>query len=223
MCFSASASFVASAALLTGGVATLKQTTNVRQIPFASIPMLFGVQQLMEGFLWLSFMNPDYSAFGKPSTYMFLIFAQVVWPALVPISIYLLEKDPKTKKILLVLSGIGAIVSLYITYSLLFYPVEAGISSHHIAYYTNFPHQRGVIPSLLYLLPTVVPPFMSGLRKMNFLGAIILISLIISKVYFPVANLVSVWCYFAALISVTVYFIVKEMRDRYYTDIKVYA
>ena len=54
MCFSASASFVASAALLTGGVATLKQTTNNGQIPFASIPLLFGAQQLMEGFLWLS-------------------------------------------------------------------------------------------------------------------------------------------------------------------------
>jgi hypothetical protein len=222
MCFSASASFVASAALLTGGVATLKQTRNVRQIPFASIPMLFGVQQLMEGFLWLSMMHTDFSVFRTPTTYMFLIFAQVVWPSLVPFSIYLLETDPKRKKILLVLLGIGAIISLYIAFSMLFYPVEAAISSHHIAYYTDFPHQRGIVSSLLYLLPTVVPPFMSSLRKMNILGSIILISLIISKVYFP-ANLVSVWCYFAAIISVTVYFIIKELRDKYYKDITVYA
>ena len=222
MCFSASASFVASAALLTGGVATLKQTTNNGQIPFASIPLLFGAQQLMEGFLWLSFMNPDFAVFRIPTTYMFLIFAQVVWPSLVPLSIYLLEKDPKRRKILVGLLGIGAIVSLYIAVSMLFYPVEAGINSHHIAYYTDFPHQRGVIPSLLYLLPTVVSPFISALRRMNILGSIILMSLVVSKAFFA-ENLVSVWCYFAAIISVTVYFIVKGIRDEYHADIRTYA
>jgi hypothetical protein len=221
MCFSASASFVASAALFTGGVATLKQTTNNNHIPFASIPLLFGVQQLIEGFLWLSIMNPDFSAFRMPTTYMFLIFAQVVWPSLVPFSIYLLEKDPTRKKILRVLLNIGAMVSLYIGVSMLFYPVEAGISSHHIAYYSDFPRQRGVIPSLLYLLPTVVSPFVSGLRKMNILGSIILISLIVSKAFFA-ENLVSIWCYFAAVISITVYFIIKEIRIRYYR-IRIYA
>ena len=153
---------------------------------------------------------------------MFLIFAQVVWPSLVPLSIYLLEKDPKRRKILVGLLGIGAIVSLYIAVSMLFYPVEAGINSHHIAYYTDFPHQRGVIPSLLYLLPTVVAPFISALRRMNILGSIILMSLVVSKAFFA-ENLVSVWCYFAAIISVTVYFIVKDIRDEYHADIRTYA
>ena len=55
MCFSATASFVASGALSALGVATLRATQRKAEIPFATIPLLFGIQQFVEGVLWLSF------------------------------------------------------------------------------------------------------------------------------------------------------------------------
>jgi hypothetical protein len=54
MCFSASASFIAGGALTAVGVVTLKKTENKKEIPFAAIPLLFGIQQLIEGVIWLT-------------------------------------------------------------------------------------------------------------------------------------------------------------------------
>ncbi|WP_293678639.1 DUF6629 family protein [uncultured Phenylobacterium sp.] len=54
MCFSATASFSAGAALLVIGTVTARRAQRPRKLPFALIPVLFGVPQLIEGALWLS-------------------------------------------------------------------------------------------------------------------------------------------------------------------------
>ena len=58
MCFSATASFSAGALLLGIGTLTLRSALATRQrhaLPFAAIPMLFAMQQLIEGVIWLTF------------------------------------------------------------------------------------------------------------------------------------------------------------------------
>ena len=55
MCFSATASFVAGTSLSVIGIVTLKQAKTKSEIPVAIVPLLFGVQQLVEGIIWLSF------------------------------------------------------------------------------------------------------------------------------------------------------------------------
>jgi hypothetical protein len=62
MCFSASASFGASLVLSVIGVATIKNTRHREQLPFASIPFVFAVQQFSEGVLWLTLPYSDYVA-----------------------------------------------------------------------------------------------------------------------------------------------------------------
>ena len=57
MCFSATASFTAGAGLLVIGAITIRLSRDRAELPFAAIPVLFGVQQLIEGALWLTF--PD--------------------------------------------------------------------------------------------------------------------------------------------------------------------
>ena len=52
MCFSANASFGAGVFLTSIGVIATKNISNKKQILFASIPILFGIQQITEGFLW---------------------------------------------------------------------------------------------------------------------------------------------------------------------------
>ena len=49
MCFSAAASFIASGTTGALGVATLWHTRAAREVPLASTPLLFGVQQFIEG------------------------------------------------------------------------------------------------------------------------------------------------------------------------------
>src|SRR5580698_3870435 len=86
MCFSASASFGASAVLAVIGVASIKQVQHKSQVVFACIPVFFSLQQFAEGMAWISFANPFNVVMNMYSTYTFLIFSQVVWPLWIPIA-----------------------------------------------------------------------------------------------------------------------------------------
>ena len=49
MCFSAQASFTAGTVLLIVGAATVRRARVRSELPYAWIPVLFGIQQLLEG------------------------------------------------------------------------------------------------------------------------------------------------------------------------------
>jgi hypothetical protein len=98
MCFSAAASFSVSGILLVAGIATLRQAKERKVVPFALIPLIFSVQQLTEGVLWIALQNPEYEGWRNAAAYVFMVFAQVVWPVWVPLSVLLLEKEEVRKK-----------------------------------------------------------------------------------------------------------------------------
>ena len=54
MCFSATASFTAGTALTAVGGLTVRKSRGKAELPLALVPLLFGIQQLTEGVLWLS-------------------------------------------------------------------------------------------------------------------------------------------------------------------------
>ena len=99
MCFSATASFVAGSALVVLGVATLRATRRKVELAFAAIPLLFGLQQLVEGLLWLSFRF-DSPELNVAMTYLFSMFSHVLWPIFVPFAIGLLEPEPWCRKMI---------------------------------------------------------------------------------------------------------------------------
>lgn len=209
MCFSASASFITSAVLFVGGVAAVKISTDKRQLPFATIPFIFSFQQFSEGILWLSLSIPEFSGYKIFSMFSFLIIAQVVWPTWVPFSIYINEKKKKRKKIVAMLVIIGFLISLALGYGLLTFPVDAGIRKYHIGYFLDIPTQYRLIPGLLYFIPTVFPAFVSSAKYMRSFGIAILASFLVTKIFFP-ENVISVWCYFAAILTISVVVILKN-------------
>ena len=88
MCFSATASFSAGAFLLGLGTITLKSARLPRELPFAAIPLLFAIQQLSEGVIWLTFRH------GAPQlnvvmTYVYSFFSHVLGPVYVPVAVLL--------------------------------------------------------------------------------------------------------------------------------------
>lgn len=211
MCFSASASFGAGIVLSTIGVASIKKTESSSRLFFACIPILFAIQQITEGFLWLALSNQNFQLFRWPTTYIFLVFAQVVWPFWVPFSIYKMEKKPKRKKALLFLIFIGFLVSCYLGYCLLSYPVDAKIDNFHIRYELDFPETLSKYGSILYIAATIAPPFLSAVRYMWTLGSAILISYLITELIYA-DYVISVWCFFASIISIVVLGIVWQLK-----------
>ena len=211
MCFSANASFGLGTALLLVGIATVWKSTKRVQIPFAAIPVFFSIQQFIEGFLWLSLTNPSWQSWHHPLTYLFLIFAQVLWPSFIPFSIFLIEENVTRKKALLTLTGFGCVISLYVVYALLNYEIDSHVSGHHVSYDLYFPGDIVKISAIFYFIPTVLPSFVSSVKSMIFLGLTLFISFVVTRLFF-VEYAISVWCYFAAAISVIVIIIMVRFH-----------
>lgn len=207
MCFSAGASFGAGAVLSVIGAASLKKTKTKTHLSFAAIPLIFAVQQITEGFLWLSFSKPELAFLQQPTTYIFLFFAQIVWPIWVPFSVILLEPKEKRRTAEKILVGLGAIVSLYLAYCLISFPVEAQVQGYHIAYIQQYPAAISRYCGFLYVVATVAPPLFSRIKRMWILGTTIFISYVITTIFYS-DYIVSVWCFFASIISIAVLAIV---------------
>ncbi len=211
MCFSAGASFTAGAVLGTIGVISISKSKKPSQLLFAAIPMIFGIQQAFEGFVWLSFSKEEFIPWHTTLVYSFLFFAQILWPTWVPLSMSLLENDPVRKKWLKGITACGILASVITTYRLINYPVIAGIEQHHVHYSIQAPQIFMVITSVLYLISTIFPGYFSGVKHMKLLSSVMLGSLILSKIFFSV-YFISVWCFFAALLSVIVLYIMKNFQ-----------
>lgn len=210
MCFSASASFGAGVILSVIGVASLKKVQGPSQIIFASIPLLFASQQFSEGFLWLSLSNPTFAALESATTYIFLFFAQIVWPVWIPLGVLKLEKNRGNKKILRILFGIGIIVSLYLAYCLSSYHIQAKIMGSHITYVQDYPDLFRQFGGILYFSATVLPPYFSSYKKMWILSVAIFISYIFTFIFYE-GYIISVWCFFASIISILILVIMQEI------------
>ena len=212
MCFSASASFGASAILAVIGVASLKKVQTSSQLLFALFPIVFAIQQFTEGFVWITITNSNYQYWQSFPIYTFIFFAQVLWPTWVPLSFYLIEKNSTRRKIIFAFVLIGSCISLLHFHNLIFFNVSASIMPYHIYYDLDFPLKHDLIMESLYLLTIIVPPFISSINRAYILGILLLLSFLITKLYFS-DYIISVWCFFAALISAIVYLIMKNLKE----------
>ncbi|MEI9809374.1 MAG: DUF6629 family protein [Bacteroidota bacterium] len=216
MCFSATASFGASAVLGSIGiVAIIKSKTNSQRL-FATIPLLFSVQQLSEGMLWLSLKDQGMAPWQDLLTSIYLVFAMAVWPLWIPLTIRLLEKNSKRKKIMNGLVVTGALVTFAVCWVLYRYPVMVMPMHHHLHYEFGIPEAiKKLIAafSVLYILATIITPFVSSINKMKWLGIVFLLSYLFAVIFYR-GFVVSVWCFFAAMLSFVVLWIILGLRKR---------
>lgn len=208
MCFSATASFIAGSALSATGVVTLRKTETKRGIPFASVPLLFGIQQISEGFVWLS-LSSGGIVLNSISSHVFLFFAYVLWPMLIPFAVGLLETDISRKKLLEIFQFAGIAVGLYFLYFLLFHTLVSHVVNKSIMYFLSVPY--GFQMTGLYVLVTCGSLLFSSNKIINIFGILTAVSFAIAY-YFYTVTLVSVWCFFAAILSFVIYWYFRSER-----------
>jgi len=213
MCFSTAASFGAGALLTGATILAARKSQKSVQWALVAIPGIFAIQQFTEGFVWLSLTNESYAGWSQSATFWFLFFAQVYWPAWIPLAMVLVEKDRWRRQILFSLLGLGLVLSSYSIYSLLAYPIHARVWEYHIQYWIDTPPYWTTFVLLVYGLVTVAPTFFSSVPRMWWLGITIAGSYFISLALFP-HHIVSVWCYFAAIISVLVILVLSGMSTK---------
>lgn len=211
MCFSAGASFAGGVIISAIGVVTVRKVHKPSQILFASIPLFFGLQQIAEGLLWITLPTSEYIGLRHVSTYIFLAMAQVIWPMLIPLSVLLMEKSENKRKYLLGLFFTGVLLSLYYTVCLISFDVRPEIQGFHVYYDNDFPVSFRIPAFGIYLVATITPLFVSSIKRTHMLGILMTLSCLITGIFFT-QYLLSVWCFFAALISGVIYWILHDSK-----------
>jgi hypothetical protein len=218
MCFSAGASFAGGVIISAIGIATVRKVHKSSQLVFASIPLFFGIQQIVEGCLWMLLPEADHINAQKTTTYLYLILAQVLWPTIIPVSVFLMEENKIRKRMLRIFLALGLLLSSYYAFCLIFFRVTPGISGYHILYTTTFPDFFSVPAFIVYLIATITPLFISGIRKTHFLAILMFLSCLITAIFFT-QYLISVWCFFAAIISGVIYWILNDSKKEFNFEI----
>jgi hypothetical protein len=212
MCFSASASFTASGVLTVIGVGSVAQTKTKRGLMYAAVPLVFAVQQLIEGFEWLA---PVGSAASVALAYGFLFFAVILWPTYVPIAVYLIEPRKDKKQVLMTFIVLGSIISVYAIVNFLLIPPSAtNTLCCHVIYSFKMPLKFAVGGA--YAVATCGSLLLSSRHWVKIMGVVSALSLIVAYFYTAV-SFVSVWCYFAALLSTLVFVHVRSQRNEHQT------
>ena len=217
MCFSSEASFAGGVIISAIGVATVTKVHKSSQLVFASIPLFFGIQQFTEGVLWITLPNSDYVSIQKFSTYLFLIMAEVLWPMMIPLSVLFMENNLKKKRILRTFLILGACLSTYYATCLVLFNVNPEIMGYHIQYHTGFPKSLALVTFAIYLTVTITPLFVSSIKKAHLLGVLMFVSCAVSAIFFT-QYLTSVWCFFAALISGVIFWILRDSKRKFNFD-----
>jgi hypothetical protein len=201
MCFSATASFTAGALLLGLGTMTLKSTRERREVPFAAIPLLFAIQQLSEGVIWLTFTR-DAPLVNTVMTYFYTFFSHVLWPVYVPFAVLMIEPPGPRRTALKAFLAAGLAVGGYLLYILVAFPVVSRPTGEHVEYLS--PHFFAALSMTMYLLATTVSLLLSSHRAVTVFGVLALFSFGAAW-YFYAIWFISVWCFFAALMSLVIY------------------
>ena len=111
MCFSATASFVTVGTTTAVAIACLSKVRQWRELPLASLPLIFAVQQAIEGCLWLTLpVDPD-GPIASLLTLLFLLYAKVFWPAFAPMTALLVEPERRRRQLMAICAAVGAAVA----------------------------------------------------------------------------------------------------------------
>jgi hypothetical protein len=201
MCFSATANFVGSGVLGAVGVVTLTRVKHRRELLFAALPVLFGVHQFIEGFVWLGLDGILSPSVAHDMGAAFMLYAQGLLPFLLPLSVFLFEPNAKSRSRMLPFVVLGGATTLYILWALTAFPLQLYVRGNSIVYINQATNNTAV--ALLYVIATCGSLFFSKIKMMVIFGAanlaILLVVMEVKRYAFT-----SLWCAYAAVASVII-------------------
>ncbi|AWM41906.1 hypothetical protein GobsT_69700 [Gemmata obscuriglobus] len=220
MCLSTEVSLATGTALVTigGHCARTAWRRNRAYVPLAVVPVLFGVQQLFEAGVWVG-LDRASPVLVKTAALGFLFFAAALWPCWLPIAAAAIEEQRAKRKLFYAFAwvGVGFALTVYL-------PVVARANDgfrvvpvrHSLRYdVSGVPTGVGALGALgqaLYLAAVSVPPLLSQDRRVRVLGAGLVASAAVSELVYWYA-FTSVWCFFAALLSLYLAFVVHRVPE----------
>jgi hypothetical protein len=198
MCVSPEADFVAAGALAPIGVASLRAISRREQLVIGSLPMLFALHQLDEGFVWLGLQGHISTSLQDTAIRIYLLFAQVLLPVLVPFGLLVLEPDRARRRWMVPLLVLGVAVGLRLLWIVSTHSVGAQALDRVITYTTDT--HFGALEAVAYVVATCGPALLSTRRHLRWLGVANLGGLAAATIV-RYSAVTSVWCLYAAFVS----------------------
>lgn len=219
MCFSAPVSFAAAALLVPIGFRGLHFAWQAdrRLLALAAFPLFFGVQQFIEGLLWLN-LGGFQAQYTQASALGFLFFVYLFWPIWVPLAARALENRPRPRRILLAIALMVGVLGTLLYISLLFGDAQLQVSVvQNSILYQHRPlfdlQWNDWVVRTLYALVVTLPFLASNMLRLRIFGALIALSLALSAIYFDHA-FTSVWCFFAAILSMFILQLIQTHAEQ---------
>lgn len=120
-----------------------------------------------------------------------------------PVATLAIEPSIPRRRLLFPTLLAGVFVSLFLLYSMFLYPIRALAADGHIEYVS--PHFYLIASVMGYVTATTVSLLFSSRRAVQSFGLLVALSLMLA--YWIYAKwFISVWCFFAAIMSIMVFF-----------------
>jgi hypothetical protein len=201
VCFSAEADFVSGAVIGAIGIATLTKVERPRELPLAVLPLAFALHQIAEGFVWRDLDSGTPHATGV-AVYLYVAFAWVVLPVLAPFAIMILEPPGRRRRTIGLFVALGAIAGAYLAVAIVRGDVSAHAVEHTIQY--GGAGRYAAAATVLYVVATCGAPLLSGFRAIVWFGVANIVA-VAAFVIIQAEGLTSLWCTWAAVVSVLIY------------------
>lgn len=217
MCFSATVSYSAAVVLASTGLYAVQQA---RRMPtpywlWALIPVFFGIQQAFEGRVWQALDEGNANAVLMPAL-GFHFFSHFLWLWWIPLCSFFIEPKKLRKRIFGGCAIFGAFAGTLVYTVILLHSewLTVAVRAYSIVYDFSVPYQSPielpVTPVMLYGLTILVPLFFSSHRKIRIFGGLVALSIALASAAFNEA-FVSVWCFFAAILSLYLVYMIRQL------------
>jgi len=201
--------FTLSGALFVIGLVTLRRVSEPREVVFASLPLLFALHQFTQGFVWLGMDKLIAARALVMAESIFIFYAQGLLPFLVPLAIWLLEPSGWYRRAIGGLLVMGGLLAAYTLWGLSVQPTHVTVDNNALVYINAWTEKEWV--NIFYILTTCGPLILSSSVSVQLFGWLNLAGLVGIRLWKPHA-VTSVWCLYAAVVSVLLYFYFVERR-----------
>jgi hypothetical protein len=201
MCFSATASFAVAVSTGAVGAWSVRRASERRELPVTLIPLMFAAQQGIEGAVWLSLDQDPQSPWTGLLANSFVFLALVVWPVWAPFSAGLVEEDRGRRLAIKAIFALALPLAYVGMRNIWTQPYDVCALESRLSYSNGLLYSP--FEMALYVLCTCGPFLLSSTRALRSFGAILVVGLIISSSLYLLA-FISVWCFFAAIASLTI-------------------
>jgi hypothetical protein len=202
MCFSPGADAVVGGIVVVVGADALRHVREPKQILLASLPLLFGLHQIDEAFVWWGLQGHVSESIGRVGIWIYMLFALAALPALVPLAVLAVERVRARRRLIGAFSILGIAVGISLGVALFRGSVNAVIDGRHIAYDVSALNQ-GRDLTALYVVAACGALVACSYRDLAALGLVNLVAVPV-LMWLTVSGFISLWCFWAAIVSVVI-------------------